>query len=384
MTESEEIERLRSKVNQGVVSVQSSGGSGSGWVATPNGLLVTNVHVVAYDESVIVRQGDVETSARVVYADTKLDIAFLLPNRAIGSALPMADSRTLIPGVTVYAVGHPLGLPLSMTRGILSAPERPTRHGVLHLQIDAILNPGKSGGPLIVGDGMVVGVNTYTWGDGPNLGFAVPVHSFHEALRETARTPSDQLRARTPLYRCLECDEPFATHHSHCHRCGVSTPFGAGGSFRSYSAEGAQAERTLVTVLAQLGFDPSRVAYGESMWRLPSAEGVETWVEIDPSGRYVVFRSWLAKVPKDNFESVYRFLLAANDVELGTCAVGISYPGIITLRFVEPSAFLNTNHLEQNLAQLLAATRVLSELLRSRWGCEPPPPRWSVAALEGS
>jgi serine protease Do len=173
-------------------------GLGSGFVLSPDGEIVTNVHVVAGAEKVEVRFSSGETlEARVVGLDDKTDVALLRvkPRRPL-AALPLGDSRSLAVGDWVIAIGNPFGLDHTATLGIVSAKGRFIGAGPYDdfIQTDAAINPGNSGGPLLDQDGRVVGVSAaiVSPGGGGNvgIGFAIPIDLARwvvEQLRENGR-----------------------------------------------------------------------------------------------------------------------------------------------------------------------------------------------------
>ena len=179
--------------NQGVTTniygqTSETASSGSGFILTPDGYVVTNAHVVegATKLTVILHNG-VEYAATLVGADSANDIAVLKVNATNLPAVTLGSSEHLIVGDQVVAIGNPLGeLTNSLTVGYVSAKERSvTTDGaaINMIQTDAAINPGNSGGPLFNMKGEVVGITTAkysgTTGSGASIegiGFAIPMN----------------------------------------------------------------------------------------------------------------------------------------------------------------------------------------------------------------
>ena len=169
------------RVNPSVVLVITPSGTGSGFIVRSDGFAITSAHVVRDYSQVVVRLPDQsEYSARVVERNDGLDVAYLdLEDTGGLTAIAVGDSDRLRLGEDVLAIGYPLARSASdtatITRGILSS----RKAGLL--QIDAALNPGNSGGPLVNSLGCVVGINTMVLreADGVDIegfGFAIPVN----------------------------------------------------------------------------------------------------------------------------------------------------------------------------------------------------------------
>jgi len=169
-------------------------GMGSGVVISPDGYIVTNNHVI--DGAVDIR---VTTSNRRVYkaklvgADPLTDLAVLKVNATDMTSVPWGDSKELRPGQSVLAFGNPYGFRFTVTRGIVSALNRPNpdvsdaRKPGEFIQTDAAINPGNSGGPLVDARGQVVGINTFLIspsGTFSGMGFAIPT----QIVRPTVET----------------------------------------------------------------------------------------------------------------------------------------------------------------------------------------------------
>lgn len=158
---------------------------GSGVIVAADGLVITNNHVVAGAEEIVVALPDRrEYPARLVFADEKTDLAALRVDTR-GAALPVArlgDSDRAAVGDVVLAIGNPFGVGQTVTQGIVSAVAR-TGLGIsdwqFFLQTDAAINPGNSGGALVAASGEVIGINTAIFsrsGGSQGVGFAIPAN----------------------------------------------------------------------------------------------------------------------------------------------------------------------------------------------------------------
>ena len=154
-------------------------GSGSGFIISTDGFVVTNHHVIENARDIKVSLADGRTvNAELKGADPSTDIAVLKIYEVGLKALSFADSKNLQPGQIAIAIGNPLGLQHTVTAGVVSALGRTLRanNGRLIddiIQTDASLNPGNSGGPLVNSLGQVIGVNTATILSAQGLCFAV-------------------------------------------------------------------------------------------------------------------------------------------------------------------------------------------------------------------
>jgi len=157
-------------------------GNGSGIVLAPDGLVVTNNHVVEGSRKVEVTFADgEEAEADILGTDAASDLAVLRANAADLTAAEFGDSTQLQVGQLVLAIGSPYGFHSTVTAGVVSAVGRSMRSVAGRLidnviQTDAAINPGNSGGPLVTSHAQVVGINTAAIGRGAGIGFSIPVN----------------------------------------------------------------------------------------------------------------------------------------------------------------------------------------------------------------
>ena len=161
-------------------SPQPLHGEGSGFIIHPDGVIMTNAHVVNGASEVTVRMTDRrEYTAKVIGVDTKSDIAIIKINAKDLPTVKIGDSRGLKVGEWVLAIGAPFGFENSATAGIVSAKGRTLDSGyVPFIQTDVPINPGNSGGPLFNMRGEVVGINSQIYsrsGGYMGVSFSIPI-----------------------------------------------------------------------------------------------------------------------------------------------------------------------------------------------------------------
>ncbi|MDV3353473.1 PDZ domain-containing protein [Leptolyngbyaceae cyanobacterium CCMR0082] len=167
-------------------------GTGSGFIMTSDGQVMTNAHVVEGAKTVNVTLNDGRSfEGEVVGTDPVTDVAVVKIDGENLPTAPLGATDNLAAGQWAIAIGNPLGLDNSVTAGIISAIGRTSSQvgisdkRVQFIQTDAAINPGNSGGPLLNAQGEVIGMNTAIRAGAQGLGFAIPI--------ETAKRIGDQL-----------------------------------------------------------------------------------------------------------------------------------------------------------------------------------------------
>ncbi|QNI36800.1 S1C family serine protease [Edaphobacter albus] len=172
-------------------------GQGSGFILTKDGMILTNNHVIGGNPQrlEVMLSNKHKYKARVLAADKNHDLALIKIDAPDLTPVTLSDSRGLMVGQKVYAIGNPFGLNGTMTRGIISAirsvrgPQgNPIEDAI---QTDAAVNPGNSGGPLLNSHGEVIGITTMIASNGAEqssgIGFAIPINTARAILDDYAK-----------------------------------------------------------------------------------------------------------------------------------------------------------------------------------------------------
>ena len=170
-----------------VVTIKTDISQGTGFIIEETGYIVTNAHVMegANAAGIITHDGEIHNVA-LIGADSLMDIA-LLKIEGDYEKLTLADSDDIQVGESVIAIGNPYGLEFTVTQGIVSQIHRTGSNGLsAYIQIDAPLNPGNSGGPLINKQGKAIGINNFKIGSGESLGFALESNYVKNTVNEIA------------------------------------------------------------------------------------------------------------------------------------------------------------------------------------------------------
>ena len=169
-------------------------GTGSGFIISSDGNILTNAHVVEGSSTVeVVLKDGRRLQGRVLGTDSVTDVAVIKIDANNLPTVSLGDSNNLQPGEWAIAIGNPLGLDNSVTVGIISATGRSSNDvgvpdkRVGFIQTDAAINPGNSGGPLLNQNGEVIGINTAIIDGAQGLGFAIPINNAQQIAQQLIR-----------------------------------------------------------------------------------------------------------------------------------------------------------------------------------------------------
>ena len=291
-TYSRTITQAVDKVGPSVVRVNVHGGAGSGVIVSPDGLALTNSHVVNGARSVSLTTLDGrELSARVLGDDPDTDLALLRVEADV--ALPAArlgDSGRLKRGQIAIAIGNPLGFDATVTAGVVSALGRSLRSKSGRLiedvvQTDAALNPGNSGGPLVSSAGEVIGINTAIIMGAQGICFAVAANTAHFVAGEIARHGRVRrayigvAAATTPIPRRIALAQGLEQSH--------------GAQLIEIDQSGPAAQAGLLTGDLVIALDGKKVAGVADLLRALDAQMINRAVSIDFLRRSTRARLWI-------------------------------------------------------------------------------------------
>ncbi len=295
-------------IKNNIIQIATPYATGSGFYINEYRIIITNRHVVAGNTEVSI-SGKLfsKQKAKIVYIDEAYDIAFIMPPQNIEWSDLKVNVLNVTNGEMVQAIGHPLGLKYSVTQGIISNTNR-QYNNVQYIQTDAAISPGNSGGPLINKNEEVVGVNTFVYTEGSNLGFALPASKLNECYIEFSKMCPhlDSVIFRCPS--CLGLISISTNKELYCNHCGNKLnqndiqplPFEAHGI-------GLKIEPALIN--AGVNIQLARV--GSNYWEHEIGNCVVKIFYVD-SSRFIITDAVLGVIPKENLLSLYEFLLNEN------------------------------------------------------------------------
>ncbi len=182
-TTDEDFSKIIEHSKRAVVTLKTEVGTGTGFIISRDGLIVTNAHILTGGHTLtILDYNQNPLPGQFVGYNLDMDIVVI---KVLGTYdyLELADSNNVHIGEKVIAIGNPLGLHYSVSEGIVSGVKRNgPKHKGVYIQTDAALNPGNSGGPLINKEGKVIGINNFKLGGSENIGFALESNTLKKVV----------------------------------------------------------------------------------------------------------------------------------------------------------------------------------------------------------
>lgn len=289
---------------ENIIQVSTPYGTGSGFLL--GDLIVTNSHVVGGLKEVIISAKHLPRCiGSVVYDDGSYDLAFIRPPTKMTTNHPLhLCSSSVQDGDVVIAIGHPYGLNYSTTEGIVSKASR-LQGEIEYIQFDAAINPGNSGGPLLNEKREVVGVNTFIIQNSNNLGFALPYTYLAEVMEKFIPLHHEA------ILRCNSCKNMIQEElilNDYCPQCGVKLDVA---KRRREGYKPAGVVELIERILGALKLDVPLSRRSQRNWKFDS-DSIKIDINYYDNG-VIIADSALCRIPQDNIQALYDFLLREND-----------------------------------------------------------------------
>jgi hypothetical protein len=347
-------------ITANVVKIGTSSGSGSGFYLKKHGIIVTNNHVVAGHKMVSIEtQKQDRFTAKVVFLNPIVDLAFLLPSRPLDDTheLFIQPSSTLQSMDRVAVLGFPYGMPFTITDGIVSSAKQ-LMNGRHYIQTDAAVNPGNSGGPLVNLRGEIVGVTTAKFTNADNVGFAILADDLLADLESFSENVDLQFSVK-----CPSCSSLLFEKMEYCNNCGAEI------DQNTLFEEPKQTPLALFVEdgLKHLNIDPVIARNGHDYWEFHQGSSLVRIFVYNKN--YLYTTSPLVKIPKSNLEPVYRYILSQ---PIKPFVFGI-WQGMIYLSYRVHMSDIHSNlkeDIQRNIAQFAQKADELDNYLIDTFACE--------------
>lgn len=295
---------LIEKLKETVVQIATPFSTGTGFYLKNEDLLVTNAHVVHGNSDVtIVGPTFKRGLAKVIYLDEKFDLAFLKPYKPLD--LPeMNYNVDFFPkeGDRILIGGHPFGMEFTASQGTISNVNY-SYHNLDYLQLDAALNPGNSGGPLLNDRGDIIGINTFMVEKGNNIGFSLPVKYLKKSIEEFKQDEREGARCIS----CVNIVFEGEAKNGYCPHCGdeIELPSDA----KVYEPTGIP--KIIESIITDLDYEVRVSRKGPNNWMIERGSA-QIFISYFEKAGLISGDAHLCLLPKENIEPLYIFLLRQN------------------------------------------------------------------------
>jgi len=340
-----------------VFKINTANGSGSCFYLKEHNIFVSNYHVVEGFKQVCLEDSNKNVwLGKVVMINPEADIAFIKADVVPADSMNITiNAAELIMGSKVHVVGFPYGMPFSITEGVVSSVNQ-LLDGKPHTQIDAAVNPGNSGGPVINEKGEIVGIVASKFKDADNMGFAIPATVLLNELESVKEVTG------AFAVKCSSCDSLLENPVKYCNSCGAQIDEKY---FDDYQL--SPLGKFCEDAIAAAGVDPVLMRKGYEYWNGHFGSAI---IRLFVYGNnYIFATSPLNKLPKKNIEPLLNYLLTdpVNPYQLGISDNDI----FVSYRFAVTD--IDTSYKEavmKNLAGLLQKADDLDEMFQTEYGCE--------------
>ncbi len=355
----DDIERL------GVYQVYTGGGTGSGFLIDATHLL-TNCHVVQpYPEVAVEMRDKSRIIGRVRRIHPHRDLAIVELSRAVdGEVLVLSDGEQLKPKQAVHILGFPVGLPLSLTEGVISHA-RQLLDEQYFLQTDAAINPGNSGGPILDDQRRIIAVTTCKLNTADSVGFGIPIADVRKFI--------DEFRAQTVPFgvQCPACEELIERAVRYCPSCGSDLE--ANHDFGEYfeTPEAHPLVGFVEGALSKANIDPVLARHGSQNWSFHIGSApIKIWC---CCSEHLNFSSPMAQTGSKGLSELFQFLLSAEHAPFTFDLVGSTVRLNLVVHISD--VFLPAEHayLAERVRQFILKADVTDDLLIGQYGCQPAP-----------
>ena len=285
-----------------------------------------------------------------------------IPGINITGLIPKKQKSDWDTGISVIAMGHPFGLPFSVTKGIISGITGKESE-IFYLQHDAALNPGNSGGPLLDEEGRVLGINTFTIENGQSIGFALPIHIVESIIEEFLQGKGKKATRCTSCRSVVFEDTP-ESQALYCPLCGGAIhPIS-----RIVPFEPLGVSRVLEEVLKEMGFEIDLIRKGPDHWMLVrGSANIE--ISYHEKTGLISAEAYLCRLPKTQVDELYEYILRQNNVP-GALTYSVK-DDMVLLSFLLYDQFLHGGLIGKYLENLFRRADETDEILIQRYGALP-------------
>jgi serine protease Do len=340
--------------------------TGTGFCLDGYNFIITNEHVITGNKKVILKgQNNLPVLSDIIYLDTFYDLAFIKkPAGFENSGLKLCNSDAVLrEGMNVVAMGHPFGLPFSVTKGIISNLTGGEKE-FSFIQHDAALNPGNSGGPLLDENGFVIGVNSFNILNGQNIGFALPYKNIINIIDEFIKN------GQVPAARCSNCktlliESNYEDERKFCQNCGSAIQFIK--NVKSYEPQGVC--RVIEKILTDMGIEIQVTRKGPNSWTVIQGSAVIDISYHEKTG-VISAEAILCMVPQKNVEGLYYYILKQN-AESGGLTFSVK-DNMVLISFLVYDQFLLEDILLKYLKNLFFKTDDTDDTLIKKFGGKAP------------